>query len=140
MTLFDAGAIVALLYRDDDYHEPCKKAFSSLRKPYRTTWPVITEAMYLLGKRCGPEGYDALWRLIRMSGGLELVEIDADMSIRMQELMAQYSPRMDLADASLVALAERTETNVVFTIDRKDFLTYRLPGKQCFIIEPQPVS
>lgn len=33
---------------------------------------------------------------------------------------------MDLADASLVVAAESLGTRKVFTVDRKDFLTYRV--------------
>jgi hypothetical protein len=33
---------------------------------------------------------------------------------------------MDLADASLVALAETERLNRIFTIDRNDFATYRI--------------
>ena len=33
---------------------------------------------------------------------------------------------MDLADASLVAAAEALSTRKVFTVDRKDFETYRV--------------
>lgn len=40
------------------------------------------------------------------------------------ELYADYS--MDLADASLIAAAEALGTRKVFTIDRKDFETYRV--------------
>jgi predicted nucleic acid-binding protein len=40
------------------------------------------------------------------------------------ELYADHP--MDLADASLVAAAEALGTRRVFTIDRKDFKTYRV--------------
>ncbi len=40
--------------------------------------------------------------------------------------MEQYADRpMDFADASLVAAAEDLRLTRVFTIDRRDFLTYR---------------
>jgi hypothetical protein len=43
------------------------------------------------------------------------------------ELMIQYADRpMDLADASLVALAEAERLNKILTIDRSDFATYRI--------------
>jgi predicted nucleic acid-binding protein len=43
------------------------------------------------------------------------------------ELMERYADHpMDLADASLVAAAESLGTRQVFTIDRKDFETYRV--------------
>jgi predicted nucleic acid-binding protein len=44
---------------------------------------------------------------------------------RLQTLMAKYrNVPMDLADASLVALAEHLESNRIFTLD-SDFYIYR---------------
>ena len=41
--------------------------------------------------------------------------------------MAQYSNApMDLADASLVTVAERLNLRKVFAIDRNEFATYRI--------------
>ena len=42
---------------------------------------------------------------------------------------------MDLADASLVAAAEALNTRRIFTIDRKDFETYRVRGHRHFPLE-----
>ena len=42
---------------------------------------------------------------------------------------------MDLADASLVSMAENHNLRTVFTIDRKDFFVYRVKRghrKRCF--------
>jgi hypothetical protein len=43
---------------------------------------------------------------------------------------------MDYADATLVALAEELETNLVFTTDRTDFEIYRWRGRRSFRIVP----
>ncbi len=43
---------------------------------------------------------------------------------------------MDYADATLVALAEESETDHVFTLDRKGFSTYRLRGRKAFRLVP----
>ena len=52
--------------------------------------------------------------------------------------MAQYADRpMDLADATLVRLAERESLNTVFTIDHADFETYRIKGRTRFRIVPR---
>ena len=67
---------------------------------------------------------------------------DDDGLERAFQLMAQYADApMDLADASLVALAERLELQTVFTIDRGRFHTYRiqrghryLPFELCWLI------
>ena len=41
--------------------------------------------------------------------------------------MEQYADKpMDLADASLVALAERIDLRKIFTLDRTDFAVYRI--------------
>jgi len=43
---------------------------------------------------------------------------------------------MDYADATLVALAEESETDHVFTLDRRGFSTYRLHGRKAFRLAP----
>jgi uncharacterized protein len=55
---------------------------------------------------------------------------------RMAALMKQYQDTpMDLADASLVALAEELETSDIFTLDR-DFYVYRLANGQALRCVP----
>ena len=126
MTLVDAGPLVAILHRDDRRHRECVQALSALRPPLGTTWPVVTEAMYLLG--FSTEAQDELWSLIE-SAGLHLLGLDASDAPRMRALMRKYRDLpMDLADASLVAVAERDGVNRVFTLHRRDFGLYR-PAK-----------
>ncbi len=123
MILIDAGPIVAVLHRDDHNHERCVRALRTLREPLATAWPVLTEAMYLLGFSW--EAQDALWEMID-GGVLRLISLDADDGPRMRELMRKYRDLpMDLADAALVRLAEREGLRRVFTIDRRDFSVYR---------------
>jgi hypothetical protein len=51
--------------------------------------------------------------------------------------MLQYADRpMDLADASLVATAEREDLRRVFTVDRRDFAAYRVKrGHRSYALE-----
>jgi predicted nucleic acid-binding protein len=52
--------------------------------------------------------------------------------VRSAKLMEQYSDRsMDLADATLVALAEERGDRRMFTLDA-DFRVYRFRGRQRF--------
>jgi hypothetical protein len=58
--------------------------------------------------------------------GLSVWFMDDPALIRGFELMRRYEDHpMDLADASLVVAAEALRVITVFTIDRRDFVTYR---------------
>ena len=59
-----------------------------------------------------------LWEL-QKAGKLAIRELTPDETSRMRELMEQYQDApMDLADASLVAVAESSSLRSVFTNDR----------------------
>lgn len=123
MILVDAGPLIALLHRDDRNHDLCVRALRSLREPLGTAWPVVTEAMYLLGFSWRAQ--DALWEMID-SGALGLLALDSGDVPRMRELMRKYRDLpMDVADAALVRIAEREGIRRIFTIDRRDFGVYR---------------
>jgi len=63
---------------------------------------------------------------MRRSGRLELLECTPAEITRMDTLMALYqNVPMDLADASLIAVAESRDIRRLFTIDN-DFYIYRL--------------
>ncbi len=133
-TLIDAGPLIAVFNRNDDYYAECLRLYRTLETPFYTTLPVLAEAMYTLGVRAGWYGQELLWKLI-LHGDLLLEHPSPSELVRMSELMKKYSDRpMDFADASLVALAERLSLTRVFTVDRRDFSTYRLHGKKAFTI------
>lgn len=134
MILVDAGPLVGLLHRDDAHHERCVATLSSLREPIATTWPVISEVMHLLSFSW--EAQDALWDQLTRSA-LYLLHLDADDVPRMRQLMRKYRDLpMDLADATLVRVAEREGLRRIFTIDRRDFAVYRPTGTGRFDIIP----
>jgi predicted nucleic acid-binding protein len=90
-----------------------------------TVWPVITEAMHLVGSLLAQE---RLWDVLE-ARHLRILPLDAADVPRIRALMKKYHDRpMDLADAALVRVAEREGLQTVFTIDRDDFKVYRLHG------------
>ena len=134
MTLVDAGPLVAILHRDDRRHRDCVQVLKTLPPAFGTTWPVVTEAMYLLG--FAADAQDELWGLLE-SGRLSLFGLDAADAPRMRALMRKYRDLpMDLEDASLVAVAEREGISKVFTLDRRDFGVYRLARGGRFSVIP----
>lgn len=123
--LVDAGPLVALIDRSDPDHRRCDEVLAEITEPLTTVWPVLTEAMYLLG-RASWDAQEALWEFLEHVTVLPLDEPDLQ---RMRALMKQYRTLpMDLADAALVAVAEREQIQRVFTLDRRDFSVYR-PAK-----------
>jgi uncharacterized protein len=121
--LVDAGPLIALLDRSDPHHEACVGTLRSLNEPLVSAWPVVTEAMYLLGFSW--QAQDGLWELLA-SGAITLAPLDHSDAPRMRELMAKYQDLpMDLADAALVRIAERERLRRIFTFDRRHFGVYR---------------
>lgn len=135
MTLTDTGPLVALINRNDPNHGRCLTAIRHLPPgPLVTSWPCLTEAMYLLHRAAGHAGQAALWRW-RSDKRLIVLDLMAAEVDRMSELMAKYQDRpMDLADASLILLAERLAAKRIFTLDG-DFRVYRLADGSA----PEPV-
>jgi hypothetical protein len=122
--------MVALLDRGQKDHRKCKAAFRTAR-PSLTTWPCLTEAMYFLGELREWEGQSALWALIE-KGEIRLHSPDGEEWKRVSALMAQYRDTpMDIADASLVSLAELSGLRRILTFD-SDFYVYRINGKDSF--------
>ena len=115
----------------------CLAALVGLALPLVTTWPAFTEAMYLLGQAGGITGQRALWTLVH-TNRLILADLSTKAVERSAQLMDKYADRpMDLADATLVALAEEHGHRKVFSLD-SDFHIYRIRGRQRFDVVPQP--
>ncbi|MEJ2280037.1 MAG: PIN domain-containing protein, partial [Candidatus Lokiarchaeota archaeon] len=99
----------------------------SLPGSFATVWPVFTEAVYLLNFSW--KAQDNLWEFI-MRGGVDVLSMDDKQQIRCRQLMKIYADLpMDLADGTLVVLAESKKVKKVFTLDHKDFQIYKISQK-----------
>jgi predicted nucleic acid-binding protein len=132
--LADTGALLAYLDRSDRWHERCRAALTELRLPLVTSLAVLTELFHLVGDN--PREVEAAWGFVR-SGALTVLPLSDLELADLEALMRRYRDRpMDLADATLVHLAERESVSTVFTIDHDDFETYRIGGRKRFRILP----
>ena len=129
----DTGPIVAILSAFDECHEVCVEQLRKIRAPLLTCWPVITEAAWLL--RAYPS---ALGILLSSFGArpFELASLDETDLPGISAILARYKNlRIQLADASLVYLANREEIETIFTLDRRDFsVLRRARGKKLRVI------
>jgi predicted nucleic acid-binding protein len=137
VTLTDAGPLVALIDADEVDHELCRAALGQLELPLSTTWPAFSEAMYLRAHAGGSAGREARWRLVS-SERLQVLDLSRPAVARSAELMEKYADLpMDLAGATLLAVAEERGSRRMFTLD-SDFQIYRLHGRQRFDVVPAP--
>src|SRR5579872_2813994 len=132
--LVDTGPLVAILSRDDQYHDACVATLRKMSGPLFSCWPVVTEAAWLL--RNSPRAVQQLLRGID-GGFLELLPIAGSEADAVADLMKQYEEiRPQLADVSLVYLAIRERIETIFTLDRRDFSIYRSGRKRGFRLLP----
>lgn len=134
MILIDTGPIVAFFDTSDNYHTLSIDTLKGIKEPLVTTWSVLTEAFYLLGFSW--KAQDNLWEFI-IRGGLEVWPLHTRLQARCRKLMEKYRDLpMDLADGTLVVLAEYKKIRKVFTLDHKDFNVYRPAHTKKFELLP----
>ncbi len=132
--LLDTGAFVALVDRSEQKHAECVDILKRWEGPILTTEAVLTETSYLVGPA---------WRAQRvcleffLRGAFILVPSSVTTLRRVAVLMEKFKDvPMDFADATLVALAEDLDADLVFTLDLRGFSAYRSRGKKPFRLVP----
>ena len=132
MIAVDTGYFIALADADDALHNLAKQWLPSAQEGWVVTWPVVTEACYLLGARFG-EAAKVDFMHEATHGGLLIWDIPAAAAKTIPERMRKYAKLpMDLADVSLVLLAEHLGHGRILTTDRRAFDAYRWKSTQPF--------
>ena len=132
MIIADAGFFYALIDRRDAWHSRAVSALDTQAEGWITTWPVLTEATHLLMRWIGPDAAQALLREVA-DGAIAVWQWSAEHTARVPALMQSYaSLPMDLADASLLLLAEHLGHGRILTTDERDFGAYRFKGREPF--------
>lgn len=132
MILCDTSIIVALIRISDDDHEAVTRFMNTVHELLLTTWPCITEAMYLVGQQVGQE---TIQKQIE-TGFLSLYRPTQVDALRVCVLMRHYADLpMDFADASLVVAAEVMNITRILTLDGH-FYAYRIHDRTPFLVLP----
>ena len=132
MIIADTGFWLALANKKDDHHPRAARVLGGLKEGLITTWPVLSETCHLMVSRLG---VDCELRFLRSlaAGATVVFDLTAGHLPRIESLMRDYADLpMDLADASLVILAEETGSGRILTTDRRDFRTYRWKSRKPF--------
>jgi uncharacterized protein len=121
----DTGFWLALANRKDRHHNTAQQRLESLDEALVTTWPVVTETCYLLLDRLGPASVQRYIHSLAV-GAFDVFDLQREDAPRIAELITKYADLpMDLADASLVILAEHLGHGRILSTDQRDFATYR---------------
>ena len=132
--LLDSGPLVALLRPRDRDHKVCRDFFEQFRGTQITTDAVVTEATFLLSRFPGGSA-QCLEFFIR--GGAVPVGFSRERLVQARFYLERYGDRhMEFADATLMALAEETGIDRIFTLDRRAFRVYRTKKKRPLPIVP----
>ena len=134
--LVDAAALVAAFgvhQKHGAHYRDLLKRAAAEAWSLSTTWPCVVEASHLLDV---PQRYTML-RWVA-AGGVLVFPMSQESIDEMVRAMVRYTtlPRteMDLADASLLRLAEDTGVLTIMTLDVRDFSRYRLADGRAFEI------
>jgi len=132
----DTSIIVAYMNAADDFHAAVAGWLDGADEDLATTPLVIAEVDYLVGARGGPTARRALYR--DLAAGAYLVEWWPGAMASVVKIAGRYADTgLGLADASLVALAERIGTIEIATLDERHFRAVRpLAGGKAFRLLP----
>jgi predicted nucleic acid-binding protein len=123
--IVDAGPLYAAADTSDSNHAACNELLNSAPGPLLVPQLVVAEVAYLIGDRLGAQAEVAFAQSI--ADGELTVEpvLDSEWS-RIAELVEQYADLpLGMADASVVALAERHSATEIATLDRRHFHVVR---------------
>jgi len=132
----DTGGVYAMHDADDPHHAAVKFVVEVERGPLLLPVVLLAEIDYLLTSRLGVDAaLDFLDSVER--GAFALVPPSLEDIVRCRELIVQYRDlNMGLADASVVATAERLGIQRLLTVDQRHFRAITPRHLSHFIILP----
>jgi predicted nucleic acid-binding protein len=117
--IVDAGPLYAATATQDKDHGRCIELLAQASGPLLVPELVVTEISYLLSDRIGPHAELAFARALAAGELIAEPVLDNEWA-RIAELTEQYLDLpLGMADASLVALAERHNATEIASLDHR---------------------
>lgn len=128
--IIDTSFILALVDQKDSLHKKAKAAaekYSS--REWITTWPVLTELNHLL-----PSRFFLQLLQLQQEELFSIFPLEEEDLTRLIQLGKKYlDHQIDLADLSLIILAEEIGHGEILTCDKKDFSFLRWERNRPFV-------
>ncbi len=132
MIAVDSGFLFALADAADAWHQRSLACRHTINDGWITTWPVLAETCHLLGTRLGTRYITPLLD-DAAAGTFEVWDLPRERYKQIPALMRQYADLpMDLADATMVLLAEHLGHGRILSTDERDFRAYRWKQRKPF--------
>jgi predicted nucleic acid-binding protein len=134
LAVVDTGPLYAVVDEDDADHGRCRAVLEQTE--YRLIVPtlVIAEATYLIATRLGPL-VEA--QFLRSLTRMHVEAPTPDDWLRIADLVKQYRDfPLGGVDASVVALAERLNVEIIVTLDDRHFRAIRPGHRKAFHLLP----
>jgi hypothetical protein len=138
--VIDTSAIVAYMNATDDHHAEVAAWLEAEEDDLATTPLIVAEVDHLVAARGGPAASSAL-RADLVAGAYLLEWWPGAIHAAVQVAERYADTGLGLADASLVALAQRLQTIDLATFDERHFRAVRpLAGGDAFRLIPRDSS
>lgn len=126
-SLIDSGPLIALFDKNDKYHHQILNFMKSYDGKLVTTWAVMTEVSHMLDFNLKTQLAFLEWI---ERGAVDIYEIkQSDLSTIIPMINKYTNVPMDLADSSLMFVAQKENISNIISID-SDFDIYRTFKKE----------
>jgi uncharacterized protein len=135
--IVDTGPLYAAAATGDNDHKRCVELLTNAEGPLLVPELVVCEVAYLLSDRIGAHAELAFARALA-AGELIAEPVDAHEWGRVTELVERYEDLpLGMADASLVALAERYGATEIASLDHRHLAVVKPKHTERFTLLPR---
>ncbi|NLF69807.1 MAG: PIN domain-containing protein [Candidatus Anammoximicrobium sp.] len=132
----DTGGIYALYDADDGHHDAVKAVVEAEPGTLYLPTILLAEIDYLLNERLGVDATLDFLASVE-SGAFTLVDPTSEDLLRCGELVQRYRDLpLGLADASVIATAERLRLKRILTLDQRHFRIVKSSAFAHFVLLP----
>lgn len=119
--IVDTSALLAFFDSGERAHAAVSAVIDGASEPLVVSPYVVAEVDHLVGSRHGVQRELSVLR--ELSGGAwDLPHLDSDALAQARAVIERYADQaLDVADASLVVLADRFRTKTILTLDHRHF-------------------
>jgi uncharacterized protein len=136
----DSGGIYGLYNRDDKHHHALAEAIAAESGPIVIPSAILAEIDFMLISRLGAKAEDRFLDAI-LQGIFTISQFTLEDAAACKDLLLRYHDLdLGLADAAVIATADRLGTARILTVDMRDFRAVRSKKGKPFELVPGSIA